>query len=280
MFKNHYNTNPIIFSPDGQLMQINFANKAAERGNLTLSFKSKSHIIMISAIKLEKNQATRENRLLVIGKNILMVTTGVSKDGKFLNKILRKKKNENEISSNRFCQIPEIASFCSKIMARNTFYSNLRPFGIQLIIIGYDSSGPLIFDFNNDGSYERQIYSAQGKGSNKILGNIDQLSDTLEDYSTDELINIIFKVYSKSISKFQKNKLAENPFFLTLIGKNLELFILKENLIKLYLENFQKIDYENEGQDFKTPLTSSNFDTDSSLEWSSYESEPETTDDY
>ena len=112
------------------------------------------------------------------------------------------------------------------------------------------------------------------------MGNIDQLSDTLEDYSTDELINIIFKVYSKSISKFQKNKLAENPFFLTLIGKNLELFILKENLIKLYLENFQKIDYENEGQDFKTPLTSSNFDTDSSLEWSSYESEPETTDDY
>ena len=46
------------------------------------------------------------------------------------------------------------------------------------------------------------------------------------------------------------------------------------------VQNFQKIDYENEGQDFKTPLTSSNFDTDSSLEWSSYESEPETTDDY
>ena len=29
MFKNQYNTNPIVFSPDGQLLQLNFANKVA-----------------------------------------------------------------------------------------------------------------------------------------------------------------------------------------------------------------------------------------------------------
>ena len=53
MFKNQYNSNPIIFSPDGQLLQINFATKASERGNLSLSLKSRNHSILFSSSKLD-----------------------------------------------------------------------------------------------------------------------------------------------------------------------------------------------------------------------------------
>ena len=212
MFKNQYNSNPIVFSPDGQLLQLNFASKASERGNFSLSLKSDNHLILLSSSKLEQIDVNKENRILTLGNNITMVATGISKDGKVLYEILKKKKLEIENSSNRIPQVPEIANFCSKVISRNTYYSNMRPFGIKLIIIGFDSTGPSIFNLNVDGNYQRKCYSAQGKGANKVINAIENHSTELKYFSTDELMIGVFSIYFKSFDENEKKKAMKVPY--------------------------------------------------------------------
>ena len=270
MFKNQYNTNPIVFSPDGQLLQLNFANKASERGNFSLVIKSKNHIVSIGTAKLEKTGALKDNRILANGTNCLIITTGISKDGRFLNEFIKNKKYENEISSNRFCQIPDIASFLSNIIARNTFYSQTRLFGIKSILIGYDSTGPLIFDFSHDGNYQRSNYSAQGIGSNKIIGLIEQFSDKFERLSLDELMVRSLTIYKQSLGKSTKNIINEKQVFFSILGKNLELTVFREKMIKFYLQNFYK-KIENATNNINTSIKM-NFK--STIDWNDYDSEP------
>lgn len=273
MFKNQYNSNPIIFSPDGQLLQINFATKASERGNLSLSLKSRNHSILFSSLKLEQIQSNKENRIMILGNNISLVTTGISKDGKFLSEILKKKKFEIEHSSNRFSQIPELVQICSKVISRNTYYSNTRPFGIKFLMIGYDTTGPSIIDFNPDGSFQRQNYSAQGKGANKVLSSIENFSGEFIDFSVDELIITIFFIYSESPGDNHVNQAFEKSFSISFLGKNSELLVLRENIIQFYLKIFQnKIKKQTENQIEKT-RDIDNWDTDSSVDWSTYDSE-------
>jgi len=242
MFKHQYSSNPIIFSPDGQLSQLNYAKISSERGNLILSIKSKNHLILMGSLKSEKLYSSRENRVLIFDNNLSIITTGISKDGKFLKEVLKKKKYENEISSNRFCQIPNIANFCSLVIGRNTYYSNLRPFGIKLTMIGYDSTGPLIFDFNSDGSYQRSKYSVKGKDSNKILCYLDQFVNKFDDFSLDELILKTILIFSESTKNSKKFFVKEDSIFLSVLGKNSEMFILKEKMIKFYLKIHQNME--------------------------------------
>lgn len=272
MFKNFYNTNTILFSPDGQLLQLDFAKKASERGNLSLSLKSKNYSILMGTIKSEKILSNRENRFLTFGNNFSIITTGISKDAKFLNEIIKKKKNENENSSNRSSQIPEIAIFCSKIISRNTYYFHMRPFGIKLIMIGYDSVGPCIFDFDADGNFQRRNFSVQGKNSNKILSYMEEFES--ENFSVDELVIKIISIYSESIKESEKIGVDKHSFLLSLIGKNLELVVLNEKIIEFYLNIFQQrgVGFCENNSDLGT--TSKNVDFESTSDWSNYESDP------
>ena len=266
MFKSQYNTNPIIFSPDGQLLQLNFAKKASDRGNIYLSLKSKNHIVLLGSLK-------SENRLFAFGDNVLLITTGISKDGKFLVEILKKRKYQNENSSNRFCQLPDIASFCSKIIARNTYYSHIRPFGIKTLILGYDSNGPVMFDINVDGNFRRTAFLAQGKSSNKISGHFAEISNEIDNLSIDELITRILLLYLETLMEKERGSLSENSICLSFLGKNSEMIILKEKIINFYLKIHKKKSFEEKANSKEKMEFDTLHDTDSSFEWSTYEAE-------
>ena len=274
MFKSQYNTNTIIFSPDGQLLQLNFASKASDRGNLSLGIKSKNHAILLGVLKIEKTQQNKENRFLTFGNNISMIATGISKDAKFLNEIIKKKKYENEKSSNRFSQIPDIADFCSKTIGRNTYYNHSRPFGIRIIMIGYDSTGPVIFDFDINGDFQRKIYSAQGKGSNKILGYSEKIKNELENHSLDELIVQAIQIYIESQKDSEKKEFDEKSFVLSFIGKNSELVILKEKTVDFYLKMLQKKNFLSKNNCIESNYDFQDFESDKTSEWSAYDSDP------
>ena len=273
MFKNQYNTNPIIFSPDGQLLQLSFAKKASDRGEISLSIKSKNHIVLLGSLKSESNQFNKENRFLTFGNNFLIITSGISKDGRYLNEILKRNKYRQENSSNRFCQIPDIAKFCSKVIGRNTYYSNTRLFGIKLILVGYDSSGPFLFEFNPDGSFQETNYAGQGKGSNKIIGLMQEFSKKLENFSLDELINQILLFYIKSIENSKRKTINENSICLSSIGKNLETIVLREMIIKFYLKIFQKRNCEVNKSYSERNENDDSDEFESIVQWSTYESD-------
>jgi|NorSeaMetagenome_1021524.scaffolds.fasta_scaffold16083_2 20S proteasome subunit alpha 6 len=270
MFKSQYSSNPIIFSPDGQLLQLSFAKKASDRGEISLSIKSRNHVVLLGSLKSDLFQSNKENRLLTFGNNFLIITSGVSKDGKYLNEILKKKKFQQENSSNRFCNIPDVAKFCSKVMARNTYYSHTRLFGVKLILIGYDSSGPFLFDFNPDGSFQEFNYSTQGKGLNKILGILQEFSKKFENFSLDELLCQIIFFYIKSLENSKKKTINENSICLSSIGKNLEMFVLKELTLKYYLKIFQK---RNTGEKENYLEKNEVDESESTIQWSTYESD-------
>jgi len=203
-----------------------------------------------------------------------MIATGISKDAKFLNEIIKKKKYENEKSSNRFSQIPDLADFCSKTIGRNTYYYHTRPFGIRIIMIGYDSTGPVIFDFDINGCFQRRIYSAQGKGSNKILGYSEQLKMELEDYSLDELIVQAIQIYILSQKGSEKKEFDEKSVVLSFIGKNSELVILKEKTVDFYLKLLQKKFFLSKNNSIESNLDFQDFESDKTSEWSAYDSDP------
>ena len=60
MFKSQYSSNPIIFSPDGQLLQLNFSKKASDRGEISISIRSKNHIVLFGSLKSEPIQSNKE----------------------------------------------------------------------------------------------------------------------------------------------------------------------------------------------------------------------------
>ena len=61
MFKNQYSSNPIIFSPDGQLLQLSFAKKASDRGEISLSIKSRNHIVLFGSLKSDLVQPEKND---------------------------------------------------------------------------------------------------------------------------------------------------------------------------------------------------------------------------
>jgi 20S proteasome alpha/beta subunit len=157
----------------------------------------------------------------------------------------------------------------------------MRPFGIKLIMIGYDSTGPLIFDFDNDGNFKGHKFSVQGKNSNKVLSTMEEFENENENenFSLDELVVKIILIYSESIKEVEKRGVDNHSVLLSLIGKNLELFVLNKKIMEFYLNIFQKRGEKVSENYFDLETIIKNVDSESTCDWSSYDSDPCLTED-
>jgi len=77
-------------------------------------------------------------------------------------------------------------------------------------------------------------------------------------------------IYKQSLAKSTKNIINEKKVFFSILGKNLELTVFREKIIKFYLQNF----YKKIGNVTNNINTSIKMNFKSTIDWNDYDSEP------
>ncbi|KRX26859.1 Proteasome subunit alpha type-1 [Trichinella nelsoni] len=144
-FRNQYDGDVTIWSPQGRIHQIEYAVKAVNEGSATVSVKNKTHVV-ITALKRSPNELSGyQKKIYSLDEHLGISISGLLSDGRLLARFLHSECLNWRWTYGQPIPLSEITHRLELKMQVNTQRYGRRPFGVGLLIVGYDNFGPHIY---------------------------------------------------------------------------------------------------------------------------------------
>ncbi|HEY3422839.1 MAG TPA: archaeal proteasome endopeptidase complex subunit alpha [Methanocellaceae archaeon] len=188
-----------VFSPDGRLFQVHYAQEAVRRGATVMGLKSKDGIAMLvdKRISTKLLEAESIEKIFKIDDHIGAVASGLVADGRALVDRARVEAQVNHITYGEPVSIEVLAKKISDHIQTFTQYGGVRPYGSALLLAGIDETGQRLFETDPSGAlYEYKAVSI-GANRNTVMELLENRYSTT--MSIDEVILLGIEALYKSM---------------------------------------------------------------------------------
>ncbi|KAF9132251.1 Proteasome subunit alpha type-2 [Mortierella sp. 14UC] len=162
---DRYSFSLTTFSPSGKLVQIEYALSAVNSGVTSIGIKATNGIVIATekkAVSTLIDDSSLE-KVAIICSNIGMVYSGMGPDYRVL---VNKARKAAQAYKRVYMEEPPTAILVKEIasvMQEFTQSGGVRPFGVSLLIAGFDEKGPMLYQVDPSGSYWPWKATAIGK---------------------------------------------------------------------------------------------------------------------
>lgn len=89
MFRNQYDSDVTVWSPQGRLHQVEYAMEAVNLGSATVGLKSKTHAVLIALKRASSELSAYQKKIINIDDHIGMSISGLTADARILSRYMR-----------------------------------------------------------------------------------------------------------------------------------------------------------------------------------------------
>ncbi|CAJ0644801.1 14788_t:CDS:10 [Entrophospora sp. SA101] len=153
------------FSPSGKLVQIEYALNAVAQGVTSIGIKATNGVVVATEKKTASpliDDSSLE-KVANVCPNIGIVYSGMGPDFRVLLTKARKAAQKYKRIYNEYPPTGILVKEVASVMQEFTQSGGVRPFGVSLLIVGYDETGPALYQVDPSGSYWAWKASAIGK---------------------------------------------------------------------------------------------------------------------
>lgn len=146
-------------------MQIEYALNAVSAGTTSLGIKATNGVVIATEKKLRSSLVDENTvrRISTLTPNIGVAYSGMGPDSRVL---VRKARKQAQAYYQLYKEQIPVAQLCREVatvMQEFTQSGGVRPFGVSLLLAGYDENGPQLYQIDPSGSYFAWKASAIGK---------------------------------------------------------------------------------------------------------------------
>ncbi|RLN40551.1 proteasome subunit alpha type-2 [Panicum miliaceum] len=154
-----------LTSPSGKLVQIEHALTAVGSGQTSLGIKAANGVVIATEKKLPSIlvDETSVQKIQALTPNIGVVYSGMGPDFRVLVRKSRKQAQQYYRLYKESIPVTQLVRETAAVMQEFTQSGGVRPFGVSLLIAGYDDNGPQLYQVDPSGSYFSWKASAMGK---------------------------------------------------------------------------------------------------------------------
>jgi len=240
MINNIYDKDISTISPDGEIFQLKYAITASNRGNMILGMTTLFHTFLVSCCDNVKNTKDHNDKILSVAENFGVLVSGVIGDAKYIHKYLEKNKTEYEEAFSRPYPLSSAFFDIHKIYSQTIFNSKTRPFGVNLIIGGYDATGPTLFSILPDCKIEKKnrIFFGSIKKIEmlSLKKNVEGFHGKMTKFSVDEMTDFLLRNLKKSFTNENYLIFIKNNLRISLVGKKTPWLIIEDAFFKRFVD--------------------------------------------
>ena len=165
MGESQYSFSLTTFSPSGKLVQIEYALSAVNAGATSLGIKASNGVVLATEKKLPSVLVDESTvrKISLVTPNIGMTYSGMGPDSRVLVRKARKSGQVYYRQYNEQISVAQLVRETATVMQEFTQSGGVRPFGVSLMMAGYDENGPQLYQVDPSGSYFAWKASAIGK---------------------------------------------------------------------------------------------------------------------
>jgi 20S proteasome subunit alpha 6 len=165
--------------------------EAVKQGSPCAGLRSKTHAVLVAFKRSADELASYQEKLFKIDNHMAIAISGLTADARFLCKHMRTECLNHDFVYGGTLQTGRLVNQVADMHQRCTqdaSYKRGRPFGVGLLVIGYDKTGPHVYQTCPSANYYEYKAQAIGARSQSAKTYLERHFDTFDDLSLDELI--------------------------------------------------------------------------------------------
>ncbi|KAJ1930183.1 Proteasome subunit alpha type-2 [Tieghemiomyces parasiticus] len=162
---DRYSFSLTTFSPSGKLLQIEHALNAVSQGVTSVGIRAANGIVIATEKKAASpliDTSTLE-KISMVCSSIGIVYAGMGPDARVLVNKARKTAQAYRRVYNEDPPVAILVKAIAGVMQEFTQSGGVRPFGVSVLIAGFDVNGPTLYQVDPSGSYYSWLATAIGK---------------------------------------------------------------------------------------------------------------------
>src|SRR2546428_11320607 len=159
---------PFFYSPEGRLLQVDYALQAVNRGSTTIGLKTKDFAVLSSHVKPTRNLLEPAEKVFVVDEPVGATGSGYIGDVNSLVDETRLQAQRHRWVYDNAIDVGSLARHLGQYLHNFTLHT-VRPFGASLILAGLDPLGVQLRQIDPSGTTFRGNGFAIGAGSDEAL---------------------------------------------------------------------------------------------------------------
>jgi len=165
-----YDRSATMFSPDGHLLQVEYAEKTVRLGTASIGINCSDGVIIV-ADKGQKDSlivGDSADKIYEIDEHIMASAAGILSDARILINHIRITAQQHRITYDSPIDVESTIREISDIKQQFTQHPGVRPFGVALIVAGIQGNQTKLYTSDITGNYFEYNAIAIGENDDKI----------------------------------------------------------------------------------------------------------------
>ena len=165
-----YDRASTMFSPDGRLLQVEYARKTVKQGTSAMGLVCKNGVLLVADKRIIEKFIVPESveKVFQIDEHIGASASGILSDGRILIEKSQLFAQQHRVTYDEPMDIHSLVKEICNIKQAFTQYGGARPFGVSILFAGVDNSTPRLFVTDPTGIYFEYKATAIGEAENEI----------------------------------------------------------------------------------------------------------------
>jgi proteasome alpha subunit len=165
-----YDRTATMFSPDGHLLQVEYAEKTVRLGVSSIGIVCSDGVFIIADKRINDKLIVSEgaNRVHEIDNHIIVSSAGITSDARVLIERAQVLAQQHRVTYDSPIEPESIIKELSNMKQQFTQYGGARPFGVSMMLAGINGKKPELFTSDVTGNYFAYYANAIGENDERI----------------------------------------------------------------------------------------------------------------
>ncbi len=222
-----YDRTATMFAPDGHILQAEYAEKTVKLGSASIGIVCRDAVIIVADKRIIDRLVVKEsaNKIYEIDSHIIACVAGIMSDARVLIDKARVLAQQHRVTYNTETNTESIVKDIANIKQQFTQYGGGRPFGVALLIAGYNHS-PVLYSTDVTGNYLQYRAEAIGENDEKLREKLRERYKS--DMTIKQGINLALQIFKEvqgeefNIERFDVGIIGKDKKFKQFSGKEID----------------------------------------------------------
>ncbi|MGE0793519.1 MAG: archaeal proteasome endopeptidase complex subunit alpha [Candidatus Woesearchaeota archaeon] len=205
-----------MFSPDGRLLQVEYAKKTVRLGNTAMGLVCKDGVLLVTDKRIDNKLVVSDaiEKIFQIDEHIIATAAGIISDARVLIERAQSRAQENRIKYDSPVDTLNVVKDICALKQLCTQSGGLRPFGVSLLIAGVAEDGMKLYQTDPTGLYYQYRATVIGEGENEIQEILQK------EYKDNMKVEDALKLSIKAIKEFLNENFSMDRIDAAFIDKD------------------------------------------------------------
>lgn len=238
MFRNNYDNDSVTYSPTGRLFQVEYALEAIKQGSAAVGIASKNHVVLVALKRNVEELGSYQRKIIKVDDHMGIALAGLAPDARVLSNYLRKLAMNSKLVFNRPLPTNKAVLLIADKAQENTQLYGSRPYGVGLLVSGYDETGAHLYEFQPSGSVLEYYGTAIGARSQAARTYLERnLEQIRESDDIEKLIVHGLSALRDTLS--QDMELTNRNTSVSVVGKDAPFVVYDDENVQQWLDKLE-----------------------------------------